>query len=285
MIDYISLLLHNLHLQTIYQIIMPRGYLKHNQGANTSKKQARGGSSRRKNKDTNNHKKNVAKPPDLHSRTQSSCHTTIIEDFALHPIASNQRKKKDITYPIAECSICFNSAPLISLSKKCWHEAACKQCLRKLYVTNTKPQSYLLECYHPCCSQTVQVAQLKKHNIFNSLRKCNITMNPSSSPRLGRVEGSFVQYIVTNAMPHEELGLTQPMMKITSMDVSIPIVLRNIQYLHSTLLFELLRTWELRGVRMTEQRIVQIVTFSSPREAVVIIWYVHIVIVILIGIR
>ena len=52
--------------------------------------------------------------------------------------------------------------------KECWHDAPCKQCLRKLYVTNIKPQSYPLECYHPCCNQSVQVAQLKKHNIFNS---------------------------------------------------------------------------------------------------------------------
>ena len=151
---------------------MPRGYLKHNQGANTSKKQARGGSSRRKNKDTHNKKKARIFDMNPCSRTQSSCHTTIIEDFTLHLIASTQQEKKDIAYPIAECSICFNSAPLISLPKKChWHDAACKQCLRKLYVTNTKPQLYPLECYHPCCNQTVQVAQLKKHNIFETAKE------------------------------------------------------------------------------------------------------------------
>lgn len=148
---------------------MPRGYLKHSK--EVSKKQARGGSS----KICGNQRGNGR-------CTQQICGA--VEDFALEIQGpANHRKvigvsskcnsaaKKITTHPVGECVICFKEIPLVCLSSKCkWHDAACGQCLHRIYVTNAQKSTkgYPLSCFHPLCDQPVHAAQLKKYNLFAS---------------------------------------------------------------------------------------------------------------------
>ena len=148
---------------------MPRGYLKHNRGV--SKKKARGGASRHWT-NVNNEGTLITRRNDIKTLDE------VFDDIVLAPSTYYTAKRNTTTcledhgtsttkYPIRECAICFNKRPTITLSKKCWHHAACKECLRKLYVHNTWG-SYPLKCFNPCCDQSVHAAQLEKHNIFSS---------------------------------------------------------------------------------------------------------------------
>lgn len=137
---------------------MPRGYLKHNK--EIGKKKARGGSS--------GQKYFAEKEPDP---TRIRC---AVEDFALDAqITTKNRTTREAaaTYPIGECAICFEEAPIVCLSNKCrWHDAACHRCLHRIYVTNAQKSTkrYPLTCFHPLCDQPVHAAQMEKHNLFAS---------------------------------------------------------------------------------------------------------------------
>jgi len=147
---------------------MHRGYLKHNKAI--SKKKARGGSSGRGYR--------AEKEP------ESARARHVVQDFVLGTPAtkkssnlqkakdnyqsSNLQKDKD-NYPVGECAICFETGPVVCMSSKCkWHAAACHKCLHRIYVTDAQKsaKSYPLKCFHPCCDQPVQAAQLGKHNLF-----------------------------------------------------------------------------------------------------------------------
>eukprot|EP00581_Thalassiosira_minuscula_P025832 CAMPEP_0184408632 /NCGR_PEP_ID=MMETSP0738-20130409/3428_1 /TAXON_ID=385413 /ORGANISM="Thalassiosira miniscula, Strain CCMP1093" /LENGTH=271 /DNA_ID=CAMNT_0026766149 /DNA_START=134 /DNA_END=946 /DNA_ORIENTATION=+ len=137
---------------------MPRGYLKHNK--EISKKKARGGSSGR-----GWIAENEPDPP----RDRR-----VVQDFVIgapNTEKSSNARKATGNYPIGECAICFENVPVVCLSNKCkWHAAACNKCLRRVYVTDAQKstKSYPLKCFHPCCDQPVQVAQMEKHNLFAS---------------------------------------------------------------------------------------------------------------------
>ena len=93
-----------------------------------------------------------------------------VDDFSTHAPSTSQNKTV-ATYPIGECAICFETGPLVCLSNKCkWHDAACRQCLHRVYVTNAQKsvKHYPLTCFHPLCDQSVQAAQMDKHRLFAS---------------------------------------------------------------------------------------------------------------------
>ncbi|KAL7552973.1 hypothetical protein ACHAWF_016213 [Thalassiosira exigua] len=141
---------------------MPRGYLKHNR--EVSKRKARGGSSGQGY---------VAEKDVDHPRIRN-----VEDDFFVR--ASNARcnaqGKGSSSRPArecGECAICLKEVPLLCLSNKCkWHDAACEQCLHRIYVTNPQKssniKSYPLTCFHPLCDQPVHAAMLEKHSIFHS---------------------------------------------------------------------------------------------------------------------
>ena len=115
---------------------MPRGYLKHNRGV--SKKKARGGASRHWT-NVNNEGTLITRRNDIKTLDE------VFDDIVLAP--STYTAKRNTTtcledhgtsttkYPIRECAICFNKRPTITLSKKCWHHAACKECLLSFMYT------------------------------------------------------------------------------------------------------------------------------------------------------
>jgi hypothetical protein len=146
---------------------MPNGYLKHSKSVN--RKKARGGSSKRGCADN---KGNI-------------CHFSprnrgvIEDDFSLKPKDFDSTilcpNSKFTTYPVQECTICFERCPVLCLSNKCqWHNAACFKCLRRVYVIDPQKQvpgfitKYPLQCFHPLCNQQVQAPQLEKHNLFHN---------------------------------------------------------------------------------------------------------------------
>ena len=150
---------------------MPRGYLKHKQ-KEVGRKRARGGSS----------KKDMPKDPrsrsKRHENKSARFRSSEVDlDIASPSIKSSNREENRLNnastnYPVSECPICFEQAPLIPLSSKCkWHEPACYKCLQRLYVTEAQKdtKNYPLCCYHPQCRQPVQLAQLEKHNIICTL--------------------------------------------------------------------------------------------------------------------
>lgn len=133
---------------------MPRGYLKHAKEA--GKKKARGGSSGQ-GYGTENWERT---PP----RNRNAA-----EDFVATANTKSSPVKKEPIHHIGECSICLKECPLVCLSTKCkWHDAACQQCLHRVYVTNAQKsaKNYPLTCFHPLCDQAVHAAQLEKHDIF-----------------------------------------------------------------------------------------------------------------------
>ena len=69
---------------------------------------------------------------------------------------------------VGECPICFETGPVVELSKKCWHEPACRKCLRRIMVTHAQKdvQNFPLNCFHPQCRKPVHSEQLQKHNLL-----------------------------------------------------------------------------------------------------------------------
>lgn len=136
---------------------MPRGYLKHNKSI--SKKQARGGSSG----------KTIVAEKDQHpSRIRGA-----VVDFVLDApsTSKNSTSRKAGTHPVGECTVCFKEGPVVCMSSKCkWHDAACHQCLHRMYITSAQKsaKNYPLTCFHPSCGQPVHAAQLEKFAIFAS---------------------------------------------------------------------------------------------------------------------
>mmetsp|Transcript_7148 Transcript_7148/g.10436 ORF Transcript_7148/g.10436 Transcript_7148/m.10436 type:complete len:311 (-) Transcript_7148:89-1021(-) len=151
---------------------MPRGYLKRYQ-KEVGHKNARGGSSRKNTSD----------------QTASLCRGFHQDHFPERDFAvrqtrktSNQqievKKEGKIMYPTAECPICFEEGPVIpinsgngSVAGCCsWHDAACFNCLRRMYVTDAQKDAsnYPLRCYHPQCQSRVNWGQLHKHKLICS---------------------------------------------------------------------------------------------------------------------
>eukprot|EP01083_Nonionella_stella_P002880 8250_1 len=137
---------------------MPRGYLKHNKAID--RKTARGGSSGQGC---------VTKKTSYPPRVREA-----VEDFVLgttNRCASKSGSTRKSTAEVRECPICFKEGLVVCLSGKCkWHDAACQQCLHRVYVTNAQKSTkcYPLTCFHPQCNQPVHAAQLEKHEVFAS---------------------------------------------------------------------------------------------------------------------
>jgi len=160
---------------------MPRGYLKHNKQA--GRKKARGGSSKQRGR-------NSAKPEAWRSRnnkltkcigaakddtTVTSTFPEAEDDFAATNALPQAvtAKRQPMLYAVAECAICLETKPVISLSKHCqWHDSACYACLRRVYVTdahrNPDKKKFPLCCFHPLCQNPVHLAQLQKHKLICS---------------------------------------------------------------------------------------------------------------------
>jgi hypothetical protein len=139
---------------------MPSGYLKHNNQVN--RKVARGGGS---------HQSRSCK----HRATQGNLNPPMMEDFSFFASkhASSRAVGTRVTneYKVGECPICFETGPVVNLSKKCsWHESACFSCLRRIHVTdpNNGVHGLQLSCFHPQCQQPVTLALLTKHKLIRT---------------------------------------------------------------------------------------------------------------------
>ena len=162
---------------------MPQGYKKHTKGI--SRKVARGGGSHKGSKSNHSNQGRAGK----HRRKEfavfddgfdcSSC-----ED-AVYPMTSKQQvsiplhyettsskiRKNSLKREEGDCSICFESRPLVPLMKACsWHDAACEECLRQVYVTRaqTSVRNFPVKCFHPQCRTRIRLEQLQKHGLIRS---------------------------------------------------------------------------------------------------------------------
>ena len=140
---------------------MPRGYLKHNK--DVSRNRERGGASH-----TTRH------PPVPDRRRQrKQANKSCIDNNDFYAV-SRDSDCSDVRSPaklkLGNCPICFEAAPVVVLSKKCWHEPACYACLRKVLVTNAQKdvRNYPLTCFHPQCQKPVVVEQLQKHGLLHT---------------------------------------------------------------------------------------------------------------------
>jgi len=65
------------------------------------------------------------------------------------------------------CSICLDHVPLVKLMNKCSHPAACRACLRELYINQAQRDvaNYPLRCFDPSCDRIVREVHLTRHSL------------------------------------------------------------------------------------------------------------------------
>lgn len=162
---------------------MPRGYLKHAKGQ--SRKLTRGGGSRRtgprserrERKGDGRVLRTTSSGQNELSTYQNDDHVSMDSrlDEVCHPCETNafvsKRDQSGSKQQIRDCPICFESQPVLCLMKACsWHDAACYECLRKIYIINAQKsaRNYPLQCFHPLCSASIRAPQLLKHGLIRS---------------------------------------------------------------------------------------------------------------------
>lgn len=221
---------------------MPRGYLKHQQEA--SRKQARGGSSHSNKTKTSTGRKTGKKHtnqkqhkgsgwPSASSLTETEntprhenhssrsiwvrryCRGVLDdEDFVaacVQPVSKKTVMNK--TTPFSECLICFETRPLITFSGKCnWHDGACYECLRRLYVSDASTnmiRNYPLQCFHPQCQRILQFSQLDKHNLFHTEKEVYRFYEMLTIQKIGRIDRLKTVHCPECDMPRAINGVPQ----------------------------------------------------------------------------
>ena len=81
---------------------------------------------------------------------------------------STGKSDKARLVPLGECPICFEARPLLSIGRTCWHQPACRDCLRGYFVIDAQQDinNFPLKCFHPQCNLRIRGEQLEKLGLF-----------------------------------------------------------------------------------------------------------------------
>jgi hypothetical protein len=156
---------------------MPRGYLKKDNDVGA--KGRRGGNSRKLQKKEHpkrNQRKKPAASTSLgylyrdddwsYDYIQDRLGIMSEEDGYWLPEPKKPEKEKEQSpKEIGECGICYDTKPLMQLSKSCHHAKACYKCFRQYYIVTAQKDiaNYPLRCWHPACSfRKLHVDQAKQ---------------------------------------------------------------------------------------------------------------------------
>ena len=145
------------------------------------RKQRRGGSSSRQNKQLKSNPQNHSKqqktnPYRNNNSIMDSDDPYFIKHERIKMKSMNHKQKQKISFEsktrdftgiVGECSVCWEVRELVPLFKNCNHDPQCQSCLRKLYVVQAQKDvfNYPLQCYHPYCKRRIHEAQLINHQL------------------------------------------------------------------------------------------------------------------------
>jgi hypothetical protein len=110
------------------------------------------------------------------------------EDFHIHDRVRNFTQEK-----LSECVICCEQAPLIKLMKNCQHPDACRDCLRKIYVSNAQKdvKSYPLKCFDPLCRLLIRDICFAEKGIIENEKEMAKHHRLATLAKAYRVPGSI----------------------------------------------------------------------------------------------